>query len=110
MEKDRNEKGEHGEKISELNNIFEELLSDGRELARDLMAGITTTFVAGVLSIIFGIQTAYYNRNYILQGDFVPLLIAAAIIVVGIIIILQGLILKKKYSRISKAYKELDKH
>ena len=106
MEKDE----KNIEKISELNKIFEGLLSDARELAKDLIAGITTTFVAGALSIIFGIQTAYYNINFILQGDYIPLLIAGAIIVVGIIVLLQGLLLKKKYARISKAYKELDKY
>lgn len=47
----------HGEKISEFNNIFEDIISDSRELSKDLISGINLTFVVGAISIIFGIQT-----------------------------------------------------
>ncbi len=95
------------EKVNELNKIFEELLSDARDLAKDLISGITQTLVAGALSIVFGVQTAYYNRSFILQGDFVPLLLAGATIAVGVVIVLRGILLRRKYARVSKAYKEL---
>ena len=95
------------EKVNELNKIFEELLSDARDLAKDLISGITQTLVAGALSIVFGVQTAYYNRSFILQGDSVPLLLAGATIAVGVVIVLRGILLRRKYARVSKAYKEL---
>ena len=107
MEKDENKKGKHSEKISELNNIFEELLIDGKELAKDLVSGITQTFVAGAITVIFGVQTAYYSGRYIMQGDLIPLLLAAATIFVGLIIIIRGFILRKKYARLSETYRKL---
>ena len=107
MEKNGNKKAERDERINELNNIFEELITDGRELAKDLISGITQTFVAGVIAVIFGVQTAYYNRHYIVQGDLIPLLLAAATIFVGLIIVLRGFILRKKYARLSETYREL---
>jgi len=100
-----NMKMDGNEKVSELNKIFEELLSDARDLAKDLISGITQTLVAGALSIVFGVQTAYYNRSFILQGDLVPLLLAGATIGVGVIIVLRGFILRKKYARVAKTYK-----
>ena len=109
MKMDGNMKKERGAEISELNSIFEELLSDARDLAKDLTSGITQTLVAGALSIVFGVQTAYYNRSYIVQGDFVPVLLAGATIVAGAIIVLRGVLLRKKYARVSRTYRELSK-
>ena len=102
-----NMKTSGNEKVSELNKIFEELLSDARDLARDLMSGITQTLVAGALSIVFGVQTVYYNRSFILQGDVVPLLLAGATIVAGGVVVLRGVLLRKKYARVSRVYREL---
>lgn len=53
--------GKHIERISELNNIFEELLGDGRDFAKDLVSSIGQYFLAGILSILFGLQTRWYK-------------------------------------------------
>jgi hypothetical protein len=107
MEKDRDKQNKRDEKISELDNIFEELLGDAREFAKDLTAGIYLYFITGLLSVFFGLQTGWYNRYYIMRGDIIPLLLAGAIILSGIFIVLRGFGLKKKYARIFELQKEL---
>ncbi|MFB0558269.1 MAG: hypothetical protein ACETVY_04045 [Candidatus Bathyarchaeia archaeon] len=95
------EEGEgHEARIIELNKIFEELLVDARELVGDLLSGISLTFVMGAVSIILGIQTTWYNRHYIMGGDYIPLFLAGVIVVSGTLIILRGLILRRKYSKL----------
>lgn len=109
MENNKNDKEKQGEKISELNNIFEDLISDARGLAEDLIGGIKLTFIVGILSIVFGIQTSWANKNYILQGDLIPLLLAAAIVISGTIIIFRGFVLRKKYARLIQTHKKIGK-
>jgi len=107
MEKNENKQETYDEKISELNNIFEELLGDAREFAKDLTAGIYLYFIGGLMSIFFGLQTTWYNRYYIMSGDIVPLLLAGAVLFSGAVIILKGFQVKKKYARIFELQKEL---
>ncbi len=107
MEKKDVKQETYDEKISELNNIFEELLGDAREFAKDLTAGIYLYFIVGLLSIFFSLQTAWYNRYYIMSGDVVPPLLAGAILFSGVVIILKGFQVKKKYARIFELQKEL---
>ncbi len=107
MKKDREEHKEPEEKIVELNNILEELMDDATEFAKDLTASIYLYFVAGLLSILFGLQTGWYNRYYIEHGDIVPLLLSGAQMFVGILIVLRGFQLKNKYSRIFELKREL---
>lgn len=95
-------------RIDELNRIFGELLADAKDFAGDMISGINRTFVAGALAVLFGVQTSYYNRQYILRGDIIPLLIAGAQIVSGLIIVLQGFTLRKKYARLFELKKRLD--
>lgn len=88
------------EKINELNNIFGELINDSKSFAKDMMSGIYLYYFAGILSIIFGIQTGWYNQTYILNYDLIPLILVMAQILVGLILMTRGYVLKKKYSRI----------
>lgn len=88
------------DEIGELNKIFEELLFDARELVSDMLSGIHLTFVMGAVSIVLGIQTTWYNRHYIAAGDWVPLVLAGVIVASGALIILRGLALRSKYSRL----------
>ncbi len=98
MESNRGEG--HETRVSELNNIFEELLVDAKDLVGDLLSGIFLTFIMGAVSVILGIQTTWYNRHYIMRGDYIPLFLASVIVVSGTLIILRGLNLRRKYSKL----------
>ena len=100
MASNRKERDGHEARVGELNDIFEELLVDARELVGDLLSGISLTFVMGAVSVILGIQTTWYNRHYIMAGDYIPLFLAGVIVVSGTLIILRGLNLRRKYSRL----------
>jgi hypothetical protein len=101
---------EHNEEISELNNIFEDLLGDAQKLAKDLISGINLTFVVGALGIVFGLQTIWSNRVFIFQGDLIPVLLTGVIITASTIVILRGFILRNKYSRLIETYKKIRKY
>ncbi len=102
MDTGENKKENHRDQIIELNQILEELLVDARELVGDLLSGISMTFVMGVVGVILGVQTLWYNRHYITSGDYIPLLLAIAIMASGALIILRGLTLRSKYSKLHK--------
>jgi len=95
-----NMSNDNKQKISELSNIFSELITDAKDFAKDMISGIYFHYFAGVLSVLFGFQTGWYNRNYITNGDLIPLILMVAQILVGIIIVGRGISLRKKYSRI----------
>jgi hypothetical protein len=103
-------KGIHSNKLNEFNKIFEDMISDAKELTKDLIGGINLTFIVGAISIVFGIQTSWANRTYISQGDIIPIILASAIIIAGTIIILRGIVLRKKYARLINSYKKLGKY
>jgi hypothetical protein len=94
------------QKVSELNNIFKELIGDAKSFAKDMVESFRLYFLYGVLLILFGIQTGWYNKANIII-DPVPLILMIVQIVAGIGIILRGLSLKKKYKRIFELNKKL---
>ncbi|KON33892.1 MAG: hypothetical protein AC479_02945 [miscellaneous Crenarchaeota group-6 archaeon AD8-1] len=99
-------KESHNEEINELNVIITELLSDAGKLAGDLISGIYMYFFMGIMSILFGILTAWSNRYYILNGDYVGTLLAGMVAVSGFFIIIKGVQLREKYSKIFKLHKK----
>lgn len=109
MESSRGEGEGHEARVSELNNIFEELLVDARELVSDLLSGISLTFVMGAVSVILGIQTTWYNRHYIMGGDYIPLFLAGVIVVSGTLIILRGLNLRRKYTKLYEFQRKMSR-
>jgi len=94
-------------RVSELNSIFKELIDNAKSFASDIISSIYLYYFAGVLSILFGLQTGWYNRNYILGCDFIPMFLVIAQILLGGVIVLRGYNLKKKYSRIFELKKKL---
>jgi hypothetical protein len=95
------------EKIDYLNQIFIDLINDATDLSEDLINGIRLNFVLGVISIVFAVQSLWYNRGYISEGDWVPIILASIMIISGLIIIYRGFILQNKYSRVFRARREL---
>lgn len=95
------------QKINELNNILGELKNDAKSFSGDMMASVYLYFVAGAMSILFGLQTGWYNRTYMLSGDVIPLILMIIQVVAGAALLIRGLIFKKRYSRIFALYKKL---
>jgi hypothetical protein len=95
------------EKIEDINEIFEDLISDAQEFSEDLVSGIHSTIIMGLISFVAGVQTLWYNRYYISGGDYIPLLLAGITCFSGLFIILRGYILRKKYSILIEARKNL---
>ena len=102
MDTGKNKKEDHRDEIIELNQILEDLLVDARELVGDLLSGISMTFVMGVVGVVLGVQTLWYNRHYIISGDYIPLFLAIFIMASGALIIVRGLTLRSKYSKLYK--------
>ncbi|MCW4031661.1 MAG: hypothetical protein NWE80_04780 [Candidatus Bathyarchaeota archaeon] len=94
-------------RVSELNSIFKELIDNAKSFANDIVSSIYLYYFAGILSILFGLQTGWYNRSYVLGGDLIPMFLVIAQILLGAVIVLRGYGLKKKYSRIFELKKKL---
>lgn len=107
MERNSGNKSEHEEKITKLNSIFQEILVDAKELVGDLLSGIYMTFIMGAFCILVGILNIWSNRHYILGGDYLYLLLAIGTAASGVIIILRGFTLRRKYSRLYMLWKKL---
>ena len=107
MEKKKQGNESLDEKIDVMNEVFDDLILDAKAFSQDIVSGISLNFFMAAVSILFGIQTAWYNRLYIMEGDYIPLLLAAIIILSGVITIIRGLSLRAKYSRLYNIEKEL---
>ena len=97
------------EKMDELNRIFIDLIKDANDLTQDLINGIHLNFVMGAISIVFAVQSLWYNRGYIINRDYVPLVLSLIMIVSGLMIISRGFILRNKYARLYQARDRLGK-
>ena len=95
------------QRVSELNGIFDDLINDAKDFASDMTSSVYLYFFAGILTVLFGVQTGWYNRIYILNLDLIPLVLMGAQIVIGCILIIRGFNLKSKYSRIFALKKRL---
>jgi hypothetical protein len=93
-------KGNNNQRVNELNNIFNELIDDAKDFAKDMISGVYLYYFSGILSALFGLQTGWYNRTYILRWDLIPLFLMSAQILIGAILIARGISLKRKYARI----------
>lgn len=96
------------EKIDEMNQIFEELISDARSFSEDFISGIYMYFMMGFTSVISGTLIIWSNRFFIIEGDYVILILAVILMVSGIIILLRGYMLRLKYSSFFDSRKRLN--
>lgn len=93
-------------KIEKLNEIFEELISNARELTADLTESIRMHFLYGVLAILFGVNNVYWAIKY--DFNFIPILLYVIMIFAGLIFIVKYFMLKSKYTRLFTILKELN--
>jgi len=97
------------EKISALNEIFEDVISDASDLIKDLNWSVKTYLLFGLITILFGVQTLVYNIETIQEQFFIPAFVAGTMLFAGSVQILNYFRLRKKYSKLFKAQDELRK-
>jgi hypothetical protein len=88
------------EKISHLNEIFEDMVSDASELIKDLYWGVKTYLFYGLIMILFGIQSIAYNINSFQEQFYIPLFVAGALLFAGFAQVFNYFRLHKKYARL----------
>ena len=97
------------EKISALNEIFEDVISDASDLIKDLYWGVKTYIFFGLISILFGVSEILYTIDSIQEQYYIPVFIAGALIFSGSAQIINYFRLSKKYGRLFRAMNELRK-
>ena len=88
------------EKISALNRIFEDVISDASDLTKDLSWSVKTYLLFGLVMILFGISEIAYNAEVMQERYYIPLFVAGCMLFAGTAQIIQYLRLRKKYSRL----------
>lgn len=101
------EEEKDAEKVSVLNAIFEDLVTDASDLVKDLYWGVKTYMFFGLMTILFGVQEIVYNMDVIQERLYVPLLVGALLLFSGAAQLLNYFRLRKKYSRLFKVQSEL---
>jgi uncharacterized membrane protein HdeD (DUF308 family) len=96
-------------KISVLNEIFEDVISDASDLIKDLNWSVKTYLLFGLITILFGVQTLVYNIDSIQEQLYIPLFVAGTMLFAGSVQILNYFRLRKKYSRLFRVQDELKK-
>ena len=95
------------EKISTLNTIFENLITDALDLVKDLYWGVKAYLLFGLITILFGIQEIVYNVEVIQERFYIPLFVGGVLLFSGCAQLLQYFRLRKKYSRLFNVQSEL---
>jgi len=96
-------------KISVLNEIFEDVISDASDLIKDLNWSVKTYLLFGLITILFGVQTLVYNIDSIQEHLYIPLFVAGIMLFAGSAQIFNYFRLRKKYTRLFRAQDELKK-
>lgn len=109
MEAQNQEEKEDIEKISTLNTIFEDLITDASDLVKDLFWSVKTYLFFGIITILFGVQEIVYNIDVVQERLYIPLFIGAVMLFSGFVQILNYLRLGSKYSRLFKVQSQLER-
>jgi len=105
---DSNQPEEKGvEKVTVLNTIIEELVTDASDLVKDLYWGVKTYMFFGLITLLFGVQEIVYNIEILQERLYIPLLIGGVLIFSGIVQIVNYFRLRSKYSKLFKIQSEL---
>ena len=95
------------EKISTLNAIFENLITDASDLVKDLYWGVKTYLFFGIITILFGVQEIVYNIDMVQERLYIPLFVGGVLLFSGFAQVLNYFRLRSKYSRLFKVQSEL---
>jgi hypothetical protein len=97
------------EKISTLNTIFEDLITDASDLVKDLYWGVKTYLFFGLMTILFGVQEIVYNIDVVQDRLYIPLFVGGVLLFSGFVQLLNYFRLRSKYSRLFKVQSEMKK-
>ena len=102
---------DNSEKIANLNSLLEEMLTDARQISKDLTEGVTNTKVSAVLGFtIAGIQLLILRENWY-RGPLFILVWAlgfGSIFYHSILIYRKYEVLRSRYSRFFEIHNELE--
>jgi hypothetical protein len=96
-------------KISTLNEIFEDVISDASDLVKDLRWSVKTYLLFGLVLICFGISEIAYGAEVMQERYYIPLFIAGVLFFAGVTQIYNYFRLSKKYARLLRVQDELGK-
>ena len=109
MEPQDKEDEENVEKISVLNTIFDDLVTDASDLVKDLYWGVKSYLFFGIITILFGVQEIIYNIDMVQERLYIPLFVGGVLLFSGFAQVLNYFRLRSKYSRLFKVQSELKK-
>ena len=109
MKEEVSKEESHVDKVSSLNAILDNLVSDASDLIKDLYWGVKTYLLFGLVSFLFGVQTIVSNMESLQSQLYVPLFVGGAMIFSGLVQILNYFRLSGKYSRLFRTQNELRK-
>jgi hypothetical protein len=104
-----NQQENSAEKVSVLNTIFDDLVTDASDLVKDLYWGVKTYAFFGLITILFGVQEIIYNIDVLQERLYIPLFIGGVLLFSGTVQLLNYFRLRSKYSRLFKVQSELKK-
>jgi hypothetical protein len=107
MSKEEKAEGKTLEKISALDKIFEDVISDASDLIKDLSWSVKTYLLFGLIMILFGVSEIAYNAEVMQERYYIPLFVAGCMLFAGAAQIIQYLRLRKKYSRLFEIQADL---
>jgi hypothetical protein len=97
------------EKISALNEIFEDVISDASDLIKDLNWSVKTYLIFGFILILFGISEIAYTAEVMQERFYIPLFVAGTLFFAGAAQIYNYFRLRKKYSKLLRVQDDLKK-
>ncbi len=109
MDSVNNEEKENLERISSLNTIFDDLVTDASDLVKDLFWGVKNYLFFGLVTLLFGVQEIIYNIEVIQERLYIPLFIGGVMLFAGAVQILNYFRLRSKYSRLFEVQSQLRK-
>ena len=109
MSNGEREKGKAVKKISALNEIFADVVSDASDLIKDLSWSVKTYLLFGLIMILFGISEIAYNAEIMQERYYIPLFIAGIMFFAGAAQIYNYFRLSRKYAKLLRVQDELKK-
>ena len=109
MEPQNQQDEKNVEKISTLNTIFEDLITDASDLVKDLYWGVKSYLFFGLITMLFGVQEIIYNIDLVQERLYIPLFVGGVLLFSGFAQILNYFRLRSKYSRLFRVQSEMKK-
>ena len=109
MSQEDKAKENDAKKISALNSIIEDVISDASDLVKDLRWSVKTYLLFGLVLICFGISEIAYGAEVMQERYYLPLFIAGIMFFAGAAQIYNYFRLSKKYARLLRVQDELEK-